>query len=123
MHELSLIRPVLKMALAISDEHGGLRITSVKLRVGALRQAVPELMTFAFEAAAAGTAAEGASLQLEEVPARIACHVCSREFEPEDVFWQCPECNAFGGRVVAGEELMLETVSLEEAVKPAEYRG
>ncbi|MBP8130117.1 MAG: hydrogenase maturation nickel metallochaperone HypA [Candidatus Hydrogenedentes bacterium] len=120
MHELSIVENVLQRVLTIADEHGGLPVSCVKLSIGALQQVDPDLLAFAFQAAVAGTLAERAALEWRVTPARVACPSCGTCFQPDDLFWACPACAAAGGRVLAGDELVLDAVELEEAEQPRE---
>ncbi|HNR29735.1 MAG TPA: hydrogenase maturation nickel metallochaperone HypA [Candidatus Hydrogenedentes bacterium] len=114
MHEFSIVENILERALAIAVEHGHLPVSRVRVAIGALQQVEPEVLEFAFQAAVQGTLAEDAAFEWRAVPARIACAACDAQFEPEDLFWVCPECAAAGGRVLAGDELVLESVVLDE---------
>jgi len=112
MHELSIADAILGVALRSA---GGRRVAKVEVRVGALRQVVPSALEFAFELVAQGTAAEGAELELEHVPVRVACRSCGREEELSDLPLACPACGSVDVRVSAGEELSVEALELEEA--------
>lgn len=112
MHELSLIGAVVDRVLEVSATHEGRRVRRVTLRIGALQQVVPDSLAFGFEALSRGTAAEGAVLDWYEAPARIECLKCRTVFFPESVFWACPSCGEKGGRIVEGDELILESVEL-----------
>ena len=62
MHELSLAGAVIDTA----ERHaGGRRVTLVQLRLGELRQVVPDSLAFYFEHVARGTLCEGAALEYE----------------------------------------------------------
>jgi hydrogenase nickel incorporation protein HypA/HybF len=80
----------------------------VTLHVGALRQVVPDSLAFYFELVARGTLCERARLELQLVPARLSC--CA-EWEPPP--FRCPSCGA-PGDVVAGDEFLVESITLEE---------
>ena len=109
MHELALAQAV----VAIACEHaGGGRVEKVELRVGALRQVVPDPLRFAFELLAQGTAAEGAELALELVPARVACRACGVETEVGAFPLACWACRGLDVDVVAGEEFEVEALEV-----------
>lgn len=114
MHELSIVSRILDIALDVSRQHGERPIERVVVDVGALRQVVPEMMSFAFEAASRGTRAEGAAFEWTEVPAEVVCENCEAAFRPPDFLWVCPECGAGGGKVVRGNELVLRSVTLSD---------
>jgi hydrogenase nickel incorporation protein HypA/HybF len=110
MHELSLADAVVRICC---DNARGATVTKVEIKVGRLRQVVPDALTFAFELVAAGTPAEGAVLELEEVPARVVCNACATETELARFPLACGACGALDIRLVAGEELHVESIEIE----------
>jgi hydrogenase nickel incorporation protein HypA/HybF len=113
VHELSIAQAV----LAIATEHAaGRRVTRVDLRVGHLRQVVPGALELAWQVSTAGTVAAGAELGIERVPLRIACRACGGESELEDFPLACPACGGTDVAVLAGEELVVESMDVEEPV-------
>ena len=114
MHELSIVRSVLASAFECSAAHDHRSIVRVTLQVGANRHVVPELLRFAFDAAAKDTQAEGADLCWSELPLIVECRKCASRFEPKDVFWECPDCGGFDACLLQGDELILESVELAE---------
>jgi len=73
MHELSLAGAVIDTA----ERHAaGRRVLLIQLRLGELRQVVPESLAFYFEHVARGTLCEDATLEYEMVPATLACTEC-----------------------------------------------
>ena len=103
----------LNMALDQTKKAGASRLYAIRLRIGALSGVVPESLRFAFEALARGTAAEGAELSIENVPARFWCAGCAREFQSEDMFADCPDCHTPSGELRAGRELELASLEVE----------
>ena len=115
MHEISIVQAVLEKALEVSRENGNLPLEKIYVRIGKLRQIVPEALTHAFDAVKTNTLAENASFEWEEVAPLVKCSKCPETFEPEDVFWVCPSCSTPGGEVLQGEELILQSVSLSDS--------
>ncbi len=66
MHEFSLINDLMRKIESIAREHGGRRIVSVKVRLGALSHISPGHFREHFIQAAAGTVAAGARLDIEQ---------------------------------------------------------
>lgn len=64
MHEMSLIRGLMGMIEGAVSELGACRITKVKVRLGALSNFSEGHFREHFEEAAAGTKAEGATLEV-----------------------------------------------------------
>ena len=113
MHELSIMAEAVRMAVEAAQAAGAKRVTELRLRVGALSGVVPDALQFAFEAMAAGTLAENATLTIEHVPARFWCETCLREFEAARLFAECPQCNTSSRSLRAGRELELASLEIE----------
>jgi hydrogenase nickel incorporation protein HypA/HybF len=110
MHEASIMQTVFDLALARLQQEAATRIVRLRLRVGVVAGVVPEALAFAFEAMKADTPAAGAELDIERVPARLACHYCQREFETETFPAPCPGCGNWAAEVRHGRELDLVLV-------------
>ena len=112
MHELSLSSAIVNTVVKHAD---GRRVSVVNLRVGHLRQAVPDSLEFYFEFVARGTVCEGARLEQEAVPALLRCDACSAEWEIELLpFFRCPECGSGHVAVTSGNEFEVESIEVEE---------
>jgi hydrogenase nickel incorporation protein HypA/HybF len=111
MHELSLSGAIVNTAV---KHAGGRRVGVVSLRVGALRQVVPDTLAFYFGFVSKGTVCEGARLEQELVPARLRCGTCEREWDVELPIFMCPGC-AGSAEVASGDELEVESIEVEEA--------
>ena len=70
MHELSLSGAIVNTVVKHAQ---GRPVSVVSLRVGALRQVVPDTLDFYFGFVARGTVCEGARLEQELIPARLRC--------------------------------------------------
>jgi hydrogenase nickel incorporation protein HypA/HybF len=110
MHELALADAIVQ---ASCRHAGGRDVAKVELKVGRLRQVVPDALVFAFELVAHGTPLEGAELELEEVPVRVACHTCGAETEVERFPLACGGCGNLDVVLVAGEEFHIEALEIE----------
>jgi|SRR3974390_2471227 hydrogenase nickel incorporation protein HypA/HybF len=113
MHELSIMESALGLALDRTKAAGGTRIYMIRLRIGALSGVVPEALRFAFDSLVSGTAAEGAALEIDYVPARFWCTECFCEFDAEDMLAECPDCHRPSWALRAGRELELATMEIE----------
>jgi hydrogenase nickel incorporation protein HypA/HybF len=111
MHELSIADAIVTIA---SRHAKGRPVSRVEVRVGHLRQVVPDSLRFAFELITAGTELEGAELALEEVPARVACKACAAETVLNEFPLHCGTCGALDVVVTAGEELLVDSIDVEE---------
>ena len=111
MHELSIATAVLGTALKHAD---GRPVEVVAMRVGRLRQVVPDSLRFYWEIVTRDTICEDARLELDEIEARLRCGECGSEWEPLIAAFRCPACTSADVTVVAGEELEIEYLELKE---------
>jgi hydrogenase nickel incorporation protein HypA/HybF len=114
VHELSIASAIVATAERHAD---GKRVTTVHVRVGRLRQVVPDSLRFCFGMVARDSVCEGAVLELEIIPAVLRCAACGHEWEIEEPPFWCPGCA--GGDVVPvrGEELEVESIEIEDNEK------
>lgn len=117
MHELAISRAILDTALRHAE---GRPVTAISLRVGAMRQVVPDSLEFYLGIACRETPAEGAELEVEVVEALMRCTACSQEWEPAP--FGCPACGE-PGEVVAGEELEVDSITIEEGAPAGAASG
>jgi hydrogenase nickel incorporation protein HypA/HybF len=113
MHELSLSGAIVN---TVVKHAAGRPVSLVSLRVGALRQVVPDTLDFYFGFVSKGTVCEGARLEQEPIPARLRCASCEREWEIELPVFMCPGCGSAGRvEVASGDEFEVESIEVEEA--------
>ena len=111
MHELSLSGAIVNTVVKHAD---GRPVSVVTMRIGALRQVVPDTLDFYFGFVSKGTVCEGARLEQELIPAGLRCATCEREWEIEAPLFRCPTCGRSAVTVVAGEEFEVESIHVEE---------
>ena len=111
MHELAIAQALLDIAEAAAR---GRRVVGVEVRVGHLRQVVPDALTFSFELVAHGTVVDGAQLVLEEVAPAGRCRSCGAEGELDALPVRCRACGSWDVEVTRGEELLVDTIEIEE---------
>lgn len=100
---------------ATAEKHArGRPVKVVSLRVGKLRQVIPESLSFYFDIVTRGTVCEGARLEQEIVPARLRCASCEHEWEPDFPEFRCPACVHAEVSVLSGQEFEVESIEVEE---------
>lgn len=114
MHEFSIADAIIHATQEVVHQNGGGKVEEIHLRIGELRQVVPDALLFAFDVLKQGTPLAEATLEWETVPAQVRCKTCNTEYHPKDIFWECPSCGAIGAEVVAGEEMEIVGITLLE---------
>ncbi|HPY23752.1 MAG TPA: hydrogenase maturation nickel metallochaperone HypA [Mycobacterium sp.] len=110
MHELSLCRAI---AGVVKSHAAGRRVEVVRVRVGALRQVVPDSLTFCWTLVRDHEDMPTAELELELVAAEVRCHSCGQLSEVVSR-WSvaCPRCASADVSVVSGEEFLVTSVDV-----------
>jgi hydrogenase nickel incorporation protein HypA/HybF len=111
MHELAIAESIVRIASAHAGER---RVAGVHVKVGHLRQVVPSSLEFGFQLVGQGTPVEGAELRLEVVPAAVRCRSCRAQTELSEFPLHCGPCGGLDVDVIRGEELLVDSLELQE---------
>lgn len=111
MHEFSITCNIVEVVEQAAE---GRKVSRVVLEIGKLSGVMCEAIAFCFPEVARGTPAEGAELDIREINASARCEVCATEFATPDLLTPCP-CGSLQFQRLAGEELNLKSIELEEA--------
>lgn len=116
MHELALCGSI---ADIVTKHAAGRPVGTVRLKVGQLRQVVPDTLTYCWELVTSSSPLEGAELAIERVAARLRCDTCGVEHDMGDDFvFACPACDGTTVSVVAGEEFLITSMDVAAAEAP-----
>ncbi len=109
MHELSLSTAIVD---TVERHAAGRRVTAVSMRIGHLRQVVPESLAFYFGVVSRGTLCEDARLEHEVVAVELRCERCGRRWKPELPAFRCPGCDGGAVEALSGDEFEVESIEL-----------
>lgn len=114
MHELSIAVELVRVAEEAARAESATRILALGVRLGERSGVVRDALEFAFESAVLGTLAEGATLEIEEVPARLSCLVCGRPTPPaRPLTMRCSVCGELASELSSGREMDLVRIDFE----------
>jgi hydrogenase nickel incorporation protein HypA/HybF len=111
VHELSICDAIVKTATKHADGHA---VSQVTVRIGHLRQVVPDALHFSWELLTDGTALKGSELVIEEVPARVSCAVCSATSTLDVPVLACTSCGSLDVTLVTGDEFLVVSLDIVE---------
>jgi hydrogenase nickel incorporation protein HypA/HybF len=113
MHELSICGSVADIA---TRHAGGRPVEAIHLRIGQLRQVVPDTLEYCWSMVTSATELEGSRLEIEYVRARVRCRSCGtvHEFEEYPILL-CMACDGADVEVLAGEEFLVTSLDLAKA--------
>jgi hydrogenase nickel incorporation protein HypA/HybF len=112
VHELSLASAIVN---TVAKHAAGRPVAVVNLRVGRLRQVIPDTLEFYFEFVARDSVCEGARLEQEVIDARLCCRPCKYEWPIAIPAFRCPRCGGSDVAIAAGNEFEVESIEIEEA--------
>ncbi|MCJ7682175.1 MAG: hydrogenase maturation nickel metallochaperone HypA [Candidatus Aminicenantes bacterium] len=113
MHELSLIANLFEILEKNAKEKKSKKITYVKMQVGLLAGAVPELLKSAFDIYKKDTIAADAEIEIVEVPLKVECGDCGQFTVHDDYILVCGFCGSSNLKILAGTDMILEKMELE----------
>lgn len=113
MHELSIVLSMIEQIEQEAAKHrGGVR--SVQVKIGELSGVDCEALRFAWEIAREGTTLAGTQLEIQRVPLLVHCPACGATHTADLQSIVCPNCVTPEQEIVAGRELELLSMEMEE---------
>ena len=115
LHEASIVQSLIDQVeaeIARAGESGD--VVALELAIGRLSGVHVDAIRFAFEFLSPGTVVEGAELRIREPEAYAACQACGVRESVTELTMQCPQCGAGEIRIEGGQELLLESIELEQ---------
>ncbi len=115
MHEMAICQSLLSEVGRVAAENGAMAVTRVVVSVGPLSGVEITQLARAFDLAQRGTVAEGAELEIEDIPVTIWCAPCGIESRVEPNKLLCGGCGGWRVTLRSGDELLLKRLSLVDA--------
>ena len=114
MHELSLCEAIAEVVRPYVD---GRHVDIVRVQIGALRQVVPESLTFCWSLLRDHEDMADAELELEFVAAEVQCRSCGQQSTITSQ-WSllCPRCESADVEVLRGNEFQVTSLEVSEKV-------
>lgn len=109
MHETMVAQSLLETISAEADKRSAKPI-SAKVSCGVLNAVNDDVLSFAFDAIAKGTACEGMKLQIEHKQLKARCKSCEEVFEFELYQPVCPKCGSSDFELQPDAALVLEEI-------------
>ena len=113
MHELALTEGILKIVTSEQKKSGFSRVLEINLKIGELSCIIPACVEEYFPLVSKGTAAEGARLQMDEIPAEFSCADCGFTGNLRKHTACCPQCGSTSVRMTGGREFFVNNLVVE----------
>ena len=108
MHELAITESIVA---TVTERMPDVAVRRVRLSIGRLSGVVPDAVRFCFDLVTAGTALDGAVLEIDEPHGRVTCRRCAAEFDTDEVLALCP-CGSADVELLQGRELRIRSVEV-----------
>ncbi len=112
MHEMSLMESVREIVDEAARVNGAVRVTMVRLQIGALASVEPQALRFAFDVVMKGGPAETAVLEIDRVAGTAWCWDCSAAVALGAGEVACPACQGHRLQVTGGTEMRVHEIDL-----------
>lgn len=112
MHEMSLCEGIREVVEGQARANGVTAVRAVRLEIGRFAGVEKPALEFAFDIVMRGSVAEGARLEMLDLPGRAMCYDCMHEVEIEDRLAPCPDCG--GGKLMptGGDEMRIKDMEV-----------
>ena len=112
MHEVALCNSLVDLIRDQQRERGFQRVRRVIVEVGMLGHVEPDALRFAFEVESHASPAEGAELEIREIPGKAWCLDCAETVGLARRGDPCPGCGGFAMILEQGDELRLKELEV-----------
>ena len=113
MHEMSLCEGIRDIVLDQARAHEASRVKRVRVEIGRFSGVEKDALAFAFDIVMRGSLAEGAALEMIDLPGKAMCLDCIKTVEIEERLAPCPLCG--GGKLmpVSGDEMRIKDMEVQ----------
>ena len=120
MHELSIARNILDIIEETSSGNKAgevktnfKRLHEVRVQIGEMVAVVPESLQFYYDSLIENTPYANSKLVIELLPVKARCKNCKTQFDPEEIFFICPQCQSHDIEVIQGNELKIVSLDVD----------
>lgn len=112
MHEMSLCEGIRQVIEDQARTHAIKAVKVVRVEIGRFAGVEKPALEFAFDVVMRGSVAEGARLEMLDLPGRAMCYDCVKEVEIAGRLDPCPDCG--GGKLmpVGGDEMRIKDLEV-----------
>lgn len=115
MHERSVATTLIRKVVAIQSEQKANRVLGIKVTVGEFSGVDADLLRSAIEDLCLSRGYGTWDVAIERVTLQARCLPCDKAFPVVEFRFECPACHDRQVCIEQGEEMLLESVTLEMA--------
>ena len=113
MHEMSICEGILQVMEEQAIAQQFTRVKAVRLEIGPLSGVELEALRFGFEVVTRESLADGAELEIIEMPGTAWCLNCAKGVPIQQRFDACPDCGSYELQITGGDELRIKDLEVD----------
>lgn len=113
MHEMSLCESIRRIMEDQAEVQSFTRVKRVWLEVGRLSGVEIAALRFGFDVVMQGSLADGAGLEIIEVPGQAWCMGCGKTVTIAQRYEACPACGGYQLQVTGGTEMRVKELEVD----------
>lgn len=112
MHEMSLCESVLQILETEAARQQFTKVNAVWLEIGVMSGVEVDAMRFCFDVIVRHSLADGARLEIVEIPAQAWCLDCAQNVAIQQRYDACPHCGGYQLQVAGGEQMRIKELEV-----------
>ena len=113
MHELSICESIVGVIEQQAVAESFKKVNIVRLEIGPLAGVEIEALRFSFDVVTRGSIADGAKLEVIELPINGWCGPCAISVPVKQRFDACPTCGSYQVQITGGDELRIKEMEVD----------
>ncbi len=113
MHEMSICESIVSVIEQQAQAQRFCRVNRVRLEIGPLAGVELAALRFGFDAVTRGGIAEGATLEVIEMPVSGWCMPCAAPVDVKQRYDPCPDCGSYQIQITGGDELRIKDMEVD----------
>lgn len=114
MHEIGVVRQVLRTVEEFAKENDVKKIDELVLDIGELSLVIPKYVEDIYDAVVKGTILDGTKLIMNTIPGLAECDECDEIFNVIEHEGYCPNCGSFEKTVLSGKDFQIRELHIAE---------
>ena len=111
---MGIAMEIARIAVEEAERHNARRVSVLALAVGRWSGVEPETLRFVLGIVCEDSILKGCEVKVEVIEPTFDCIDCGEKFIAEGRFDPCPKCGGAGGPLVAGDELNISHLEVED---------
>lgn len=114
MHEVGVVRQVIRTVEDFAKENNITKIEEIVLDIGELSLIIPKYIEDLFDITVEGSILEGAKLIMNVIPGMAECDECDEIFNVIEHEGYCPKCGSFEKQILTGTDFTIKEIHIPE---------